>query len=668
MDSPTLDDELLTYVIVHSTTKSTPAPPPIHRCTMRRPRHVQPSAQMLPVPHASSSSKSRAICVHENDEEEKVSEMDSNEGESRSGGEQHPKQDEEENVARQEELKKSIDAKMALRRSNLNPERPDSSFLRTLDSSIKPICDAKLRSSDIQAVQICSLFHQRYKDFSPNLIQVLLKIFFPGKSVDDLDAERNLKAMKKHSTLKLLLELYFVGVIEDVLLGKGEFFWVLCLLDKKFTKSAMASTPGTLSPWKSNPGAPSPSPPPTAAVSGTLTSSAASSPIPPSTPNDAAAATPSNDDDKVVHIPWLEELRKLHTPSTGRRSNAMTYPSCPSSWRSVKDKRDAGEESDRQEALAREGSFGQARGALALALARAQGRRRCSELGQNRVKRRLQEKDVPSQRRLALVPPPLALAQGRRRLQELGKNRKRYGSAGRIAGPGCSFEELEEDMVPWWSGVARPEVRPLRVRLRRCATEAIAKITSYTSRLPRSRTTSGHVAPESVPMDQKVITMSLEEYTRYLEFQTSGSRIASASIAQLQQSSNYSSTSAFAALPSATWIIDSGAGAHMTGNRDLLMRKTISKGSVNGGIYQLDIISPASSLDIAPIVNSPSKPVSPVEDPPVEQVPPVADPLTETNTAEQPIALRKSYVCLQGSPSLYTFLQGFISEFVGFCG
>ncbi|KAF8021916.1 hypothetical protein BT93_G2146 [Corymbia citriodora subsp. variegata] len=180
--------------------------------------------------------------------------MDTNEGESRSGGEQHSKQDDEENVARQEELKKSIDAKMALRQSNLNPERPDSSFLRTLDSSIKrntavikklkqineeqreglmddlrgvnlskfvseavtAICDAKLRSSDIQAaVQICSLLHQRYKDFSPTLTQGLLKIFFPGKSADDSDADRNLKAMKKRSTLKLLLELYFVGVIED---------------------------------------------------------------------------------------------------------------------------------------------------------------------------------------------------------------------------------------------------------------------------------------------------------------------------------------------------------------------------------------------------------------------------------------------------------------------
>ncbi|KAL0429650.1 UNVERIFIED_CONTAM: Regulator of nonsense transcripts UPF2 [Sesamum radiatum] len=162
--------------------------------------------------------------------------------------------DDEEAAARLEEFKKSVEAKMALRQSNLNPDRPDSGFLRTLDSSIKrntavikklkqineeqkeglmdelrsvnlskfvseavtAICDAKLKSADIQpAVQICSLLHQRYKDFSPSLVQGLLKVFAPGKSAEDLDADKNSRAMKKRSTLKLLLELYFVGVVED---------------------------------------------------------------------------------------------------------------------------------------------------------------------------------------------------------------------------------------------------------------------------------------------------------------------------------------------------------------------------------------------------------------------------------------------------------------------
>ncbi|XP_068315362.1 regulator of nonsense transcripts UPF2-like [Pyrus communis] len=180
--------------------------------------------------------------------------MENHEEEGGAGSEPHGKQDDEEAAARLEEVKKSIEAKMALRQSNLNPERPDTGFLRTLDSSIKrntavikklkqineeqreglmddlrgvnlskfvseavtAICDAKLRSSDIQAaVQICSLLHQRYKDFSPTLLQGLLKVFFPGKSGDDLEADKNLRAMKKRSTLKLLVELFFVGVIED---------------------------------------------------------------------------------------------------------------------------------------------------------------------------------------------------------------------------------------------------------------------------------------------------------------------------------------------------------------------------------------------------------------------------------------------------------------------
>uniref|UniRef100_A0A6N2LZJ2 MIF4G domain-containing protein n=1 Tax=Salix viminalis TaxID=40686 RepID=A0A6N2LZJ2_SALVM len=180
--------------------------------------------------------------------------MDHHEDESRGGSETHRNEDDEEAAARQEEMKKSIEAKVALRQSNLNPDRPDSGFLRTLDSSIKrntavikklkqineeqrdglmeelrnvnlskfvseavtSICDAKLRTSDIQAaVQICSLLHQRYKDFSPSLVQGLLKVFFPGKSGEDLDVDKNSKAMKKRSTLKLLLELCFVGVTED---------------------------------------------------------------------------------------------------------------------------------------------------------------------------------------------------------------------------------------------------------------------------------------------------------------------------------------------------------------------------------------------------------------------------------------------------------------------
>ncbi|CAM8920380.1 unnamed protein product [Rhodiola kirilowii] len=180
--------------------------------------------------------------------------MDHHEDESHGVSETHDKKDSAEAIARHEEIKKSVEAKLALRKNNLNPDRPDAGFLRSLDSSIKrntavikklkqineeqkdglldelrsvnlskfvseavaAICEARLKSADIQAaIQICSLLHQRYKDFSQTLAQGLLKVFSHGKSVEDVESDKNMKAMKKRSTLKLLVELFFVGVIED---------------------------------------------------------------------------------------------------------------------------------------------------------------------------------------------------------------------------------------------------------------------------------------------------------------------------------------------------------------------------------------------------------------------------------------------------------------------
>jgi len=41
-----------------------------------------------------------------------------------------------------------------------------------------------------------------------------LKFFFPAKG-DEIDGDRSSRAMKKRSTLRLLMELYFCGVLED---------------------------------------------------------------------------------------------------------------------------------------------------------------------------------------------------------------------------------------------------------------------------------------------------------------------------------------------------------------------------------------------------------------------------------------------------------------------
>lgn len=63
-------------------------------------------------------------------------------------------------------------------------------------------------------MQVCSLLHQRYKDFAPTLLSGLLKMFFSGKS-DEIEGDRSSRAMRKRSTLRLLMELYFCGVFED---------------------------------------------------------------------------------------------------------------------------------------------------------------------------------------------------------------------------------------------------------------------------------------------------------------------------------------------------------------------------------------------------------------------------------------------------------------------
>lgn len=63
-------------------------------------------------------------------------------------------------------------------------------------------------------MQICSYLHQTYMDFTACLIPELLKVIFPGKSKDS-DSEKVPRAMKKENTLKLIIELFLVGIVED---------------------------------------------------------------------------------------------------------------------------------------------------------------------------------------------------------------------------------------------------------------------------------------------------------------------------------------------------------------------------------------------------------------------------------------------------------------------
>ncbi|KAK3232332.1 hypothetical protein Dsin_004213 [Dipteronia sinensis] len=59
--------------------------------------------------------------------------MDHHDDEYHAGGELHNKPSDEEAVARLEEIRKSIEGKMALRQSNLNSERPDDFTHHNID-------------------------------------------------------------------------------------------------------------------------------------------------------------------------------------------------------------------------------------------------------------------------------------------------------------------------------------------------------------------------------------------------------------------------------------------------------------------------------------------------------------------------------------------------------
>ncbi|CAI6011271.1 unnamed protein product [Closterium sp. NIES-65] len=123
-------------------------------------------------------------------------------------------------LARADEARKAAEAKKALRAANLRPKRLGASGEgKGLDSSIKrntavirrlkqlsedqretildevravnmskyvseavaAIAEAKLKMADIPAaVQVCSLLHQRYADFSPALIPTLLRVLMPS--------------------------------------------------------------------------------------------------------------------------------------------------------------------------------------------------------------------------------------------------------------------------------------------------------------------------------------------------------------------------------------------------------------------------------------------------------------------------------------------------------
>eukprot|EP01114_Cavostelium_apophysatum_P008182 TRINITY_DN2050_c0_g1_i2.p1 TRINITY_DN2050_c0_g1~~TRINITY_DN2050_c0_g1_i2.p1 ORF type:complete len:1232 (-),score=430.22 TRINITY_DN2050_c0_g1_i2:182-3877(-) len=173
---------------------------------------------------------------------------------------EEPKAPEPEEQQRQEEeqlkkLEEERKEKLALRQINSTvPASRSPAVLKSLDSSIKrntsfikklktisedqrdsllqelnllnlskflsevvaAIAEAKLKPTDVGlAVKICSQLHQRYTDFSNQLIPALTR-YFAKQPAPETEQEKNSKFIKKRTTLRLLAELYVCGIFSEV--------------------------------------------------------------------------------------------------------------------------------------------------------------------------------------------------------------------------------------------------------------------------------------------------------------------------------------------------------------------------------------------------------------------------------------------------------------------
>ncbi|KAJ3180123.1 hypothetical protein HDU85_004126 [Gaertneriomyces sp. JEL0708] len=95
-----------------------------------------------------------------------------------------------------------------------------------LSEIVVALAEAKFRSSsDIWAVvQISSLLHQRFADFAPQFIPALVKALGPpppppnansGTPLEQRDKEESVRVSRQRSVLRLLTDLYFVGIARD---------------------------------------------------------------------------------------------------------------------------------------------------------------------------------------------------------------------------------------------------------------------------------------------------------------------------------------------------------------------------------------------------------------------------------------------------------------------
>ncbi len=98
-------------------------------------------------------------------------------------------------------------------RETLLAELDKLNLTKFIDEAAAAIAEAKLKLVDIpSAVQVCSCLHRTYAPFAPSLQALLLKTLSQPSDAAESDTERTSRLSRKRSTLKLLFELYAVGV------------------------------------------------------------------------------------------------------------------------------------------------------------------------------------------------------------------------------------------------------------------------------------------------------------------------------------------------------------------------------------------------------------------------------------------------------------------------
>jgi len=108
---------------------------------------------------------------------------------------------------------------------------------------VSAISEAKLKNqADIAAaVEICSLLHQRFSEFSKLLQDALLKQLNPGShssnnlSGEQKEKEDSTRLARQKSVLPLFIELYLVNVFRDISLNKEKEMLVVIVLKKLLT-------------------------------------------------------------------------------------------------------------------------------------------------------------------------------------------------------------------------------------------------------------------------------------------------------------------------------------------------------------------------------------------------------------------------------------------------